>query len=409
MNFLRGDWILTCDENLTIIQDGAIVFGDEIIDIDTLQNLEKKYPNEVFLYQGDNSVIMPGLINSHVHLEFSGNKTTLQYGNFVKWLFSVIANREELIEKATKELIDNELQIMISNGTTTIGAVSSYGFDINSCIETKLNVVYFTEILGSKPEMIDTLLQDFKEKFNLAKKYKSSRFIPAVAIHSPYSTHPFLVREALRLAKEEDTPVSAHFMESVAENDWLNYSTGEFATFFKEMLGQQKSLQKPNEFLSVFKGINNLSFTHCVRANKEELTQIKELGASIIHCPNSNRLLENTALNLDYLDDISLALGTDGLSSNYTLDLFEEMRNAFFIHKNFIVRELADKLLMSSTKGGANALGFHNKGSLETNKDADLIVFNLPDIVQIENLTTAIILHKSKIKKTYIKGHNALN
>jgi aminodeoxyfutalosine deaminase len=112
---------------------------------------------------------MPGLINAHVHLEFSANKTTLKYGNFVEWLFSVIEHREELIEKATKELIDAELKTMLQNGTTTIGAISSYGLELPSCVASPLNVVYFTEVLGSKPEMIDTLFTDFVQNYILQK------------------------------------------------------------------------------------------------------------------------------------------------------------------------------------------------------------------------------------------------
>ena len=271
MQFLSSDWILTCDDDFRIIKDGAIVFDEKIIAIDSLQNLQKKYPNETFHHQGDNSVLMPGLVNSHVHLEFSANKTTLRYGNFIEWLFSVIQNREELIEKATKELIDSELKKMIQNGTTTIGAVSSYGFDLASCVDSKINVVYFNEVLGSKPEMLDTLYQDLLQRVNLAKKHISKRFIPAIAIHAPYSTHPFLIRKVLQIAKEEQMSVSAHFMESRAENDWLNYSTGDFVSFFGELLGQTQSLQRPSEFLSLFQGIKNLSFTHCVEANQKEL------------------------------------------------------------------------------------------------------------------------------------------
>lgn len=408
MNFISSDWIVTCDTNFTIIKNGAIVFNETIIDIDTKENIEKKYPNSVFEYQGEGSVLMPGLINSHVHLEFSANKTTLQYGNFVQWLFSIIQNRDELIEKATKELIASELKKMLETGTTTIGAVSSYGLDLEACVESKLNIVYFTEVLGSKADMIDTLFNDFKQKLYLAQKKQSERFFPAVAIHSPYSTHPFLVREVVKIAKEENLPLSAHFMESGAENDWLNYSKGEFETFFKDMLNQDKSLQTPNEFLNAFKGVKNLTFTHCVEANEKELAQIKELKASIIHCPNSNRLLNNSVLNLSYLGDIPLTLGTDGLSSNYTLDMFLEMRNAFFIHTKFMPQELAQKLIIAGTLNGAIALGLENKGSLEIGKDSDFITFQIPIVEDKNDLATAIILHKTKINKTYIKGKNEL-
>lgn len=406
MRCISADWIITCDENFTVIQNGAIAFDEKIVAIGTLEELESKYENIEYL--GKNSVIMPGLINTHVHLEFSANKTTLKYGNFVQWLFSVMQNREELIEKATPKLIDEELSKMLANGTTTIGAISSYGFDMQSCIKSPINVVYFTEILGSKAEMIDTLFLDFKEKLKTAEANKSDRFIPAIAIHSPYSTHPFLIREVLQIARDKNVPVSAHFQESKAENDWLNYSTGEFESFFKDILDQHKSMTQPSAFLHQFKDIKHLSFTHCVEANEKELAQIKELGATITHCPNSNRLLNNTILNISYLEDIPLAIGTDGLSSNHTLNLFEEIRNAFFMHTNLSTDELAKRLLIAATKGGADALGLR-KGVLQKNYDADIISFNLPDTcTSQDDLATAIILHTTKTTHTFIKGNDEL-
>jgi cytosine/adenosine deaminase-related metal-dependent hydrolase len=402
MKILSADWILVCDDNFSVIQNGAIVFGEQIIAIDSIENIKSKYDMDIE-YMGLNSVLMPGLINTHVHLEFSANKTTLKYGNFVQWLFSVIKNREELIEKASKELIDNELSKMIQNGTTTIGAISSYGFDMSSCIQSDINVVYFTEILGSKPEMIDTIFADFKAKLKTAKANSSKNFIPAIAIHSPYSTHPFLIREVLNIARDENMAVSTHFQESRAENDWLNYSSGEFEYFFKDMLDQHKSLTKPSDFLYQFKNIPNLSFTHCVEANDKELKQIKDLKASIIHCPSSNRLLNNASLNLSYVENIPLAMGTDGLSSNHSLNMFDELKSAFYIHTNFTPEELSKRLLIASTKGGADALGL-KKGSLKVGYDSDIISFCLPDKTDIDNLAVSILLHTSKVDNTYIGG-----
>ena len=409
MKLLYADWLLVCDDKFTIIKNGAVAFDKQITDVGTIDQFKEKYFNNEIEYLGENSILMPGLINTHVHLEFSANKTTLKYGNFVQWLFSVITHREELIEKATKELIDKELHKMIQNGTTTIGAVSSYGFDMESCIQSPINVVYFTEILGSKPEMIDTLFADFKAKLKSAKEKENDNFIPAVAIHAPYSTHPILIREVLKIAKENNMAVSAHFQESKAENDWLNYSGGEFETFFKDMLDQHQSLTKPSAFLTQFKDVAPLSFTHCVEANEKELKQIKEMGASIIHCPNSNRLLNNAALNLSYIDNIPLAMGTDGLSSNHTLNMFEEMRNSFFLHTNLDPSHLSAKLLLAATKGGADALGLQ-KGTIQEGYDADIICFKLPDSCENEtDLSTAVILHTSKADKVFIKGKNELS
>ncbi len=65
-----------------------------------------------------------------------------------------------------------------------------------------------------------------------------------------------------------------------------------------KLLGQNKCVTSAMEFLEQFKGIENLSFTHCVEANDEQLQKIAQLNAVVNHCPTSNRLLNNTQLNV---------------------------------------------------------------------------------------------------------------
>ena len=45
MKIISANWLITCDENSSIIENGAIVFDDKIIEIDSLENIEKKYSN----------------------------------------------------------------------------------------------------------------------------------------------------------------------------------------------------------------------------------------------------------------------------------------------------------------------------------------------------------------------------
>jgi cytosine/adenosine deaminase-related metal-dependent hydrolase len=404
MKIISANWVVTCDENDSIIENGAVVFDDKIKDIDTLVNIEQKYPNIEILKLEKNSVLMPGLINSHVHLEFSGNTTTLKYGNFYSWLTSVIKHREVLISKANNKLISTKLDRMKKMGTTTIGAISSYSFDLEACIKTPINTVFFCEVIGTKGDMIDTLFADFKNRLNAVKKHKSSNFIPGIAIHSPYSVHPFLVRESLKLAREENLSVTSHFLESKEEFQWLHEDEGLFVEFFKTFLGQNRAVSRPMEFLNLFSNIKNLSFTHCVEASDADLEKIKLLGASINHCVTSNRLLNNTKLNLSKLSEIPFTIGTDGLSSNNSLSMFDELRNALMAHYDKNVLEFSKLLLKAATANGSRALGL-NKGSLIKDLDADMITFSLPDgIEDIEDLAMQIILHTKFVDKIIIGG-----
>ena len=404
MKIISANWIVSCDENNRIIKNGAVVFDDKIVEIDTLLNIEKKYPNIEILKLEENSVLMPGLINSHVHLEFSSNTTTLKYGNFMSWLNSVIKSRDDLINKADKKLISTKLDRMKKTGTTTIGAISSYSFDMEPCVKSPINTVFFCEVIGSKGDMVDTLFADFKDRLNSAKKLKSKNFIPAIAIHSPYSVHPFLVRETLNLARAENLAVSSHFLESPEEFLWLHKDEGSFLDFFKNFLGQEKAVTKPMEFLNLFSNIKNLSFTHCVEASDADLEKIRNLGASINHCVTSNRILNNSKLDLSRLKDIPFTIGTDGLSSNNSLSMFDELRNVLMIHSNENIVDFSKNLLKAATSNAARALGL-NKGSLEKDLDSDMIVFTLPDEVEdMDDLAMQIILHTKFMDKVIIGG-----
>lgn len=404
MKIISANWIVTCDENDSIIKNGAIVFDDKIIEIDSLDKIEKKYPNIEIKKLENNSVLMPGLINSHVHLEFSGNSTTLKYGNFYSWLNSVIKFREELINKADKKLISLKLEKMKKTGTTTIGAISSYSFELEACLKSPINKVFFCEVIGSKGDMIDTLFADFKSRLNNAKKFASKNFIPAIAIHSPYSVHPFLVRETLNLARNENLAVSSHFLESREEFEWLHKDEGSFLEFFKNFLNQEKAVSKPMEFLNLFSNIKNLSFTHCVEASNNDLEKIRELGASINHCVTSNRLLNNTKLDLDRLGEIPFTIGTDGLSSNNSLSMFDELRNALMAHYDKNVIEFSKRLIKAATVNGSRALGL-NKGVIGKDFDSDIISFSLPDNLEdVEDLYMQIILHTKFVDNVIIGG-----
>src|SRR5574344_1286877 len=406
MKILKAKYLLTFDENFKVIKDGAVVFDDKILEVATYSYIKRKYAHLEVVDLGANSVLMPGLINSHLHLEFSANKTTLKYGNFYDWLNSVIKYREPLINKAKTSLIKKELDNILRSGTTTIGAISSYSFDLEAVLKSPINKVFFCEVIGSKADMIDTLFTDFKARLKQAQKHNSKNFEAGIAIHSPYSVHPFLIREVLNIAKSENLAVSSHFMESKEEKEWLNKDEGSFVEFFKNFLNQTKATAKPLEFLNLFKNVEKLSFTHCVEDNSEEVEKIKELNATINQCAVSNRFLNNTRLDIEKLSDISFSIGTDGLSSNNSLSMFDELRSALNIHYEKNIIKFSKTLLDAATNGGAKALGYEkSKGKISSGFDADLICFKLPaKIEDIEDIYMHIILHTKYVDKSIIGG-----
>ena len=401
MKILHASYILHKNE---IISGKSLAFDKKIEKIAPLDELLQIYPDAEVIDTPPYSMIMPGLINTHVHLEFSANKTKLKYGKFLPWLHSVIEHREELINNCDTACMKKATDTMLHSGITTFGAVSSHGMDLEAAAQAKQNVIFFNELIGSQASMADALFSDFTNRLEASENIKREGFYPAIAIHSPYSVHPALIKRGVALAASHNYPLSAHYMESPAERDWLDKNSGDFKPFFNDFLKQEYAVNTSQSFLELFKDTPTL-FTHVIHANEDEYKAIREAGHTVIHCPISNRLLGNGALNLDEIENhqIKWLCGTDGLSSNYDLNLFEEMKIALFMHKECDLLELAKNLLDSVTINAAKALNL-NTGEIAEGKNADLLVINLNEEPN-EQLPIHLILHQFPISHRYINGH----
>jgi len=406
MAILKADYILTMDRENRIIRSGAVYFDKSIQEVtEDVQSLLERYPNEDVIEAGEGSVLMPGLINSHVHLEFSKNRTTLHYGDFLPWLYSVIEHRESLVHECDESEYEAAIASMLKSGITAFGAISSYGFDLNACLKAPQKVVYFNEVIGSNPAAVDALFEDFKSRLQSSEVNRSERFFPAVAIHSPYSVHPVLIKHALKLAAEKGCVVSAHFMESRAEREWMDNSSGDFLKFFKELMKTESAVSDAKSFLSQFEGFKPL-FVHGVHTTAKERQMIHDLEGVVVHCPISNRLLGSGRLDLEALkaQNIPYLIATDGLSSNYMINLFREMRAALMVQCDLEINLLARDLLRSVTINAASALNL-NCGVLETGRSADMALITLPNEVEdLHQLPLQVLLHTNEVDEVYIDG-----
>lgn len=402
---LKADYIYI---NGVYCQDYAVVFDTQIIEVGDVEIIKANYPDCFVEDLGAGSLLFPGFVNTHVHLEFSSNQTTLQYGSFVGWLESVLIAREEIIQGSTLEVIKGAMNAMLSSGVCAFGAISSYARELEALATTKQKVVFFNELIGSNPQSIDALYADFVRRIEESSCYP--HITPAIAIHAPYSVHPVAIVKALRLAKEKNLLVSSHFMESRAEKEWLGGSYGEFKPFFEKYLGVSSSLCSKEEFLSLFRATPT-HFTHATQIDEEDINTLKSYHHTIAHCPRSNRLLGSTPMPLAKIieKEIAFSTATDGLSSNYSLNILDELRSALMIHSDIQLSTLADKLIESITKS-ANAILGLNGGVIEKGRDAHFVLLRLSNLPsQSALLSLWSILHNERASRVYVDGEVVFN
>lgn len=402
-----------CDESFSIQRNiGVVVKKGKITQVGEYQALCREFSDlkhEFF----DGCVLLPAFVNAHLHFEFSGNAVSFTYGDFGAWLDSVIANRDVLLGMDTldKHICDC-IDECLRSGVGIVGAVSSYGYDLKMLAQSPLRVVFFNEAIGSNPSAIDTLYRNFCVRLEESQSYASSSFIPAVALHSPYSLHHIFAKRVVEIARRLDSPMSVHFLESIYEREWLENASGYFYKFFTQIfqLPNPKPFYTITNFLEFFSDIKNAIFVHCLQARDKELEFLKQNTFSIVTCPRSNRLLCNDYLDLQNPNLPNVALGTDGKSSNNNLNMLEELRTALFGYKSSDLESLAKKLLLFATSNGAKALDIQS-GEIKVGKNADLALFHIPELSNLHNpsqIPLHFILQAKSAHRVYIDGIRVL-
>lgn len=390
----------------SIVNDIGIAFEKKIVEIDDFEKLLEKFPEAQIVHTKENSLLMAGLINPHVHIEYSHHSTQYNYGSYIDWLNSIVKNFVELSSTISEEKMEKALNTMIKSGTTSIGAISSNGFDFDVLKASPLRKVVFNEIIASQPHQVDQLFSLFKSRLSRSEELKDERFIPALAIHSPFSVHYIVVKKIVEIAKKNGYLLSTHFMESFAEREWLDKGVGEFKNFYMQHYGKAQTFTDADRFLNEILNTETI-FVHGVYLNYRERELIKNRNGTLVHCPVSNRLLGNDLLDIDSLDrlEIDWSIATDGMSSNFSLNLFDELRTALFMHNKKDLESFSFQLLKSVTEIPAKQLKL-NSGKIEVDRDSDLILIDLgeEEFDRVEKIPLHLILKGYPVYKIFILG-----
>ena len=151
---------------------------------------------------------------------------------------------------------------------------------------------------------------------------------------------------------------------------------------------------------------------HCVYTTPEDWALMVQKGVSCVHNPYSNLKLGSGVAPIPAMGraGVNVALGTDGVSSHNSVDLFADMKLAAVLH-NGVGRDpmavTARQALEMATVNGARALG-RNTGRIEAGRIADLILvdFDAPSLIpchdEAENLVYAA--HGSNVAMNMARG-----
>jgi 5-methylthioadenosine/S-adenosylhomocysteine deaminase len=357
---------------MTTIEDGALaISGDSIAAIGTERDFRQRFSSSDII-DGNNFLIMPGLINSHTHAAMTCFRGIADDMHLMDWLTNYIFPAEA-------RNVDPELAYwgsllacaeMIKSGTTTFCDMYIFEEEAAQAARKAGMRCLLGEVLFDFPSPnVKTPEEGLAYTRNLLKRWSGDPLIRiAVEPHALYTCSRPLLSEAAKLAEEYNAPFALHLLENMSEREQL-----------KEKLGQEaipylKGLGCLNERLIAF---------HCVTMNDEEIRIFSNHGCKAVYNPESNmKLASGFAPAARMLaEGICVGLGTDGCASNNSLDMFQEMDTAAKLEK---VRHLdptlmpAETVVKMATCMGAQVLGMDGyTGYLKAGMKADIIMIDL--------------------------------
>lgn len=336
------------------------------------------YPaDKVFDLDGD--VIIPGLIQTHVHLcqtLFRGQADDLELMDWLKlkiWPLEGGHDPESIFDSALLGIGE-----LFLGGTTTIVDMETvhhteHAFQaiLTSGIRAISGKVMMDEPNGDIPASLrESTSNSIQESQDLYEKYSGKGSGLLEVAYTPrfvISCTDALLSEVAKCACKNKAFVHTHASENLGEIKIVEQTRGMRNIAFLDKLG----LTGPELILA-----------HCIWLDEVEKELLIQSKTRIVHCPSSNLKLASGVAQIPELltRGAEVSLGADGAPCNNNLDAFQEMRLAALIQKplNGPKSMPAQRVFELATLGGAKALGKEEEiGSLEVGKKADLAVIRL--------------------------------
>lgn len=401
-----------------------------------ISEIDSNHLNDKSDSEQNNTIILPGFINLHSHLDYS--KLPFNACPLFSWIENLVSTTRDWSTDQFLESARYGAGQALLQGTTFLVDSSYSGAGARAMAEIGLKGIVGLELFGVDQNKSEMLFSHWQKRFEPLAEAMPGNIKLTISPHSLYTVSPALFQKACQWAREQSLPVLTHLSESLEEFEWTQKGNKRIDNYLQVVIpvGDEKekrevveSISWKSKGLSPVKSLEEagcltdaLVAAHAVRLTEEDRNVLKQHGVKLAHCPRSNKNLENGRAELEkiLLEKISVGLGTDSLASTENLSMLEEARSMLDVHGDSLDvalnesdaktrEELALRLI---TIESARLLGIDSEtGSLEKGKRADLVVMEMesnldslgPDQIY-SSLFSSLSSGKARIKSVFIDG-----
>jgi cytosine/adenosine deaminase-related metal-dependent hydrolase len=404
---LQARWIVPV--NRPAIPHGALVCdAGRLIAVGPANEVLAAHPGPV-IDLGD-TLVFPGLVNAHCHLEYTGLAGLLTPPRtFPDWIKGILAAKSNCSDAELDASWRLGAQQLLASGTTTVVNIESMTTGLaERRAHTPLRVHSHVELTGVRGQKDP--LELVANAVELLGSLSTDRGGIGLSPHAPYSTLPALLEAAAAVSRNLGWPLSSHLAESWSEFEMFMYRRGPmFDWLHAQRPCEDCGLGSPIQHAARHGLLGTrLLAIHANYLWNDDASRLAASGSTVVHCPRSHEYFRHLRFPSDVLTaaGVNLCLGTDSLASVRTepgqrpvLSLFDEL--AMLSARDATLD--AETCLRLVTVNGARALGLTGEiGELSPGARADLVV--LPAAALGLSPEEAFVAHRGPVLATLIGG-----
>lgn len=333
-------------------------------------------------YNYENKIIIPGLVDLHVHApqySFRGLGMDLE---LIDWL-----NTHTFAEEAkyadlgyADRAYDIFVEDLLNSATTRACIFGTIHTEATLLLMKKLEKAGVKAYVGkvnmdrNSPsclceESAEKSAQDTEKWLAASKQFENVK--PILTPRFTPSCTDELFEKLSELQKKYDLPVQSHLSENLDEIEWV-----------KELCPGTNFYGESYNRYDMFGNSCPAVMAHCVHSTKEEVEMMRKQNVFIAHCPESNtNLSSGVAPVKTYLEKgMKVGLGSD-IAAGSSLSIFKAMAMAIQCSKlrwRLYDRSAApltvEEVFYLATKGGGEFFG--KVGSFESEYEFDAVVID---------------------------------
>ncbi|MCP9235508.1 amidohydrolase family protein [Lewinella sp. JB7] len=322
-------------------------------------------------------VLIPGFVNAHCHLELSHLQGKSATGKtLLPFLVDVVTMREVAQEEIDAAIATQD-RLMWERGIQAVGDICNKLDTAAVKRASRIRYYNFVEMFDFlQPERAAASFEQYAPVYAGQPEPKSA--VP----HAPYTVSTPLYARINALNQASET-VSIHNQETLAEDQLFKTGDGPFLPFFAGFGANLRDFTPPGT-PSIYHAMRHMDpakrtlFVHNTLTTEAAIHDAEawaENGVYWATCPNANLYIENRLPRYERFLNTGarVCIGTDSLTSNWQLDILDEIRT-ITRYQSFIP---FPTLLRWATLNGAEALQFADElGSLEVGKRPGLLALS---------------------------------